>query len=63
MTYSVITFPQTILCGKCGYLMRAEDTFHIGKPCVIRCYSTQCEHYDIPLVFPETHIELQRAEG
>jgi hypothetical protein len=64
MTYPVITLPQTILCGKCGNHMRSDSAFgRIDKPLIVRCYSTQCEHYDIALVFPVTLTELQRAEA
>jgi hypothetical protein len=62
MTYSAITIPQTILCGKCGHHMRADGDFHLGEPVILRCYSTQCEHYDIALIFPLTPIELRKAE-
>lgn len=62
MTYSAIAFPSTILCGKCGHLMRADETFHIGQPVIVRCTSTQCEHYDIALAFPVTQIELTLAD-
>jgi hypothetical protein len=42
--------------------MRADDTFHLDKPVILRCGYYQCENRDIPLVFPVTHIQL-RAVG
>lgn len=62
MKYSAVTFPQTILCGKCGYQMHADDSFRLGQPVVIRCNYRNCEQYDIPLEFPVTVVSLNRVE-
>jgi hypothetical protein len=63
MTYSVITLPQTILCGKCGHHMRADDTFQLGKPVILRCEYYQCENRGIALEFPVTPIEIESSSG
>lgn len=63
MKHSAIFIPQSIQCGQCGHQMRYDDTLRLGQPVIVRCYSTQCEDYDIPLIFPVTRIELQRVEA
>lgn len=60
VTYSVIAFPP-LFCGKCGRYLHQDGHFHRGKPVVARCLTVDCEQYDVPLLIPETRIEVQRA--
>ena len=65
MSYPVMVMPPQIVCGKCGNHMRCDrDKLSITKRfAIVECVRIDCEQYDIPLVYPLTVTELERAES
>lgn len=63
MSHPVCAHPGAISCGKCGQIMRSEPDWKPGETHMrIFCWNSRCEQYDLPLVYPVTMLELEKAE-
>ena len=60
-TFPVVVLPGPILCGKCRQPMRFDDLRKGATHATGSCVSLGCEQHDVPLAFPLTVMELQRA--
>lgn len=61
MSLSVLSWPLTVECACCGYLMRAEPRAHLAREVVIACEHSNCEQYEKRLILRAQILDCEEA--
>ena len=59
-TRRVVVLPGTMLCGSCGYALRADGNYRHGQTHhVVWCSTSACDAFEVRMRFPLTFIDCE----